>query len=269
MLELPAPITRYRLRAARTLLALFGAQNGRLTLNLRLPSGRRPFVARTQGSDLAVLRQVFVMRDYRVDDFAQCAALRRFHEALQAAQGTPLIIDAGANIGASAVWFAACFPDASILAVEPDPQNCEVLARNVSCLPVDCKEAALGSVARTGSLVDPGRGEWAYRLGAPDGTPVSVICANQLVRSEIEKGRTPLIFKIDIEGGEGELFDRDDEWVDLFPLLIVELHDWQLPGQARSRSFLQSIARRDFDFVYRGENVFCFNNALLRPFYDN
>jgi hypothetical protein len=48
------------------------------------------------------------------------------------------------------------------------------------------------------------------------------------------------------------------------PIVIVELHDWMLPGQAVARNFLRAISVLDFDFVHVGENVFCFNNELLR-----
>jgi FkbM family methyltransferase len=36
---------------------------------------------------------------------------------------TPLILDLGANIGASAVWFAVRYPAAHIVAFEPHPDN--------------------------------------------------------------------------------------------------------------------------------------------------
>ncbi|MFL6694040.1 MAG: FkbM family methyltransferase, partial [Ramlibacter sp.] len=68
--------------------------------------------------------------------------------------------------------------------------------------------------------------------------------------------------KIDIEGFEANLFSANCEWIDLFPLLIIELHDWLLPRQGNSRAFLREIAQRDRDFVFRGENVFSISNTL-------
>jgi len=46
-------------------------------------------------------------------------------------------------------------------------------------------------------------------------------------------------------------------------MLVIELHDWMLPGQRSSSTFLRAIANRNFDFLHAGENVFCFNNSLL------
>jgi hypothetical protein len=71
----------------------------------------------------------------------------------------------------------------------------------------------------------------------------------------------PLICKIDIEGGEKELFQANDAWVDRFPLIIIELHDWLAPGT--STNFLSAISKRNIHLVFRGENTFCFNNDLL------
>jgi hypothetical protein len=72
----------------------------------------------------------------------------------------------------------------------------------------------------------------------------------------------PFLCKIDIEGGERELFAEQTGWIDCFPLLVIELHDWLLPGQGVSRHFLREMAVRDRDFVYRGENVFSIANRL-------
>jgi len=59
--------------------------------------------------------------------------------------GTPkLIIDAGANIGISALYFAQRFPDAKIYAIEPEEGNFELLKKNCNGRPnIILKKAAL------------------------------------------------------------------------------------------------------------------------------
>lgn len=44
---------------------------------------------------------------------------------------TPLIIDAGANIGLSVLYFKKMYPGSKIIAIEPMPQNYELLENNV------------------------------------------------------------------------------------------------------------------------------------------
>ncbi len=75
--------------------------------------------------------------------------------------------------------------------------------------------------------------------------------------------RTPFILKIDIEGGEADLFDDEPEVFARFPVLIIELHDWMLPRGGTSRPFLRWHAAQDRDFVHIGENVFSLCNTLL------
>ena len=52
-------------------------------------------------------------------------------------------------------------------------------------------------------------------------------------------GPTWFVVDGDIEGFEKDLFSQNTEWVQLFPLLIIELHDWMLPREANSEIFLE------------------------------
>ncbi len=73
-------------------------------------------------------------------------------------------------------------------------------------------------------------------------------------------GYFPFIVKIDIEGFESELFSGNTDWINEFPVLIIEMHDWLFPGQRTSTNFLKTISQLDRDFVYLGENVFSIRN---------
>ena len=42
------------------------------------------------------------------------------------------IIDAGANVGYSATWFATTYPRANVIAIEPDEENFRMLVRNTA-----------------------------------------------------------------------------------------------------------------------------------------
>ena len=69
--------------------------------------------------------------------------------------------------------------------------------------------------------------------------------------------------KIDIEGGESQLFSANTEWMNEFALIIIELHDWMLPMQGSSKPFFKAISNLDFEILQKGENLFFFNRALL------
>ena len=86
-----------------------------LTLHVRgLPS---PVYCRAGGSDLRVFAQVIANREYRCLDQSHIPEL---------------VIDCGANIGLSTVYFLTRFPNAHLIALEPDPDNFKMLARNTA-----------------------------------------------------------------------------------------------------------------------------------------
>lgn len=231
-------------------------------IQLELP-GRtpRPFYHRGTRADLGVTRQIFEAQDYAIERFPRGPEIRAAYDNIVSLGRAPLIVDAGANIGASVVYFGLTFPQAHIVALEPEKHNFEQMLRNVKGLDVDARCAAIGSTTDRLYLIDPGEGEWGYRTVTDQaGVPVPVCAAIDLVEEKMRSGYQPFIIKIDIEGGEEELFSRNVGWIDAFPLLIIELHDWLLPRSGSSRNFLRSIAEYDRDFVYYGENIFSFQN---------
>lgn len=234
------------------------AAPGGQVLALRFPDGQeRAFRHRGSRADQGVIAQIFQDQAYSLAPLQRGAELQSLYGRLAASGRTPFILDAGANIGASAAYFAHQFPGARILAIEPAPDNFALLETNVAGLNVEARRAALGALEGETTLVDPGEGEWGYRTeDGASGPRVPVLSATRLVSDAKACGMAPFIAKIDIEGGEAALFASDTAWVDAFPLLIVELHDWLLPRGGTSKSFLQCMAARDRDFVFLGENVF-------------
>jgi FkbM family methyltransferase len=218
-----------------------------------------------EAGDWGAIHQVFHCLDYRVDMWAQGKALAGFYTA-HARDKIPLIIDAGANIGASCVYFSTAYPESLVIAIEPEKHNCELLRLNCDGRRIEIHEAALG--ARPGKLYlqDPGLSSWGFRVGEQGTYPVDVITVDQLLKSKTAGAHIPFILKIDIEGGEQALFDAECPWLAQFPLVVIELHDWMLPGIGSSNNFFRRLAGHNFDILQRGENMFCFNNALLGPY---
>lgn len=223
----------------------------------------RTFHHRGTEADLGVIDQIFTSEDYSFARLARGAELAALHDDLARAGQRPLIIDSGANIGASALYFALRFPAAHIVALEPDAGNFDLLLRNTAGLDVEGLQAGIASRDGRAALHDPGMGEWGYRTVRDGAGAVQtpLIGCSRLVAAKTAAGFVPFIAKIDIEGAEAELFSADTAWIDAFPLLIVELHDWLLPGQGSARNFIRCMAERDRDFVYIGENVFSIRNS--------
>lgn len=241
----------------------------RAQLNLALGSSNRTFYFRPKTSDEGVINQIFKQSDYNL------GRLRRGHQLTElcgriAATRKPLIVDAGANIGASAVYFAYSFPQAQVVAIEPERSNFDLLTANTQGTSVQCIHGALAASPGRMDVVDTGEGYWGFRTAGPDDAAagrqgaqsVECVTINDIYKSHAREC-APFMVKIDIEGGESELFKANTEWVARTPLIIIELHDWMLTGSANSRTFLQCIAGHNRDFVHIGENVFSIDNDLM------
>jgi FkbM family methyltransferase len=212
-------------------------------------------LARPRTTDIACMRDVFSRGEY------DTRRLARHADIVKAYRPGSLILDLGANAGYTSVYFASQWPQAVIVAVEPDEENFAMLAKNTSGLSVRPLRAAMGNDGWA-TLSNPGLGCVGLQTHAVEeqvrGAVPSLSMATLLKEY---RALNPFICKIDIEGAESDLFDDDVSWVDEFPVLIVELHDWLFPRGGRARSFLKAIAHRDRDFVIFGENVISVRNS--------
>jgi len=221
-------------------------------------SGRRVTLEVRDATDLSVMAQIYRSEDYDLARLPRWRDIEARYAEITRAGGDALIVDCGANIGASALYFAEQFALARVLAVEPQPGNFLVLSRNCAGNPrIVPLQAAVASEDKRGTLLDPGKGNWGFRVSERSGGDVEMVSLNSLLA---RTGGAPFIVKIDIEGFEAELFSRNLEWLDRFYVLIIELHDWMLPRQRSSHSFLRAIGALDRDFVHAGENVFSIAN---------
>ncbi len=239
-------------------------QHAALTcLNLKFSNGaERAFFHRASHADLGVIKTIFLYEDYALRHLKRHAELHAHYRSILESGQTPLIIDAGSNIGSSVVFFAHHYPQAHIVCFEPNDSNFDLLTLNTKGLNVELHKAAIGSQNGAVDIVDPGEGEWGYRTQQSVSGTCPMMSISQIINEKTEHGFVPFLIKVDIEGGESNLFEAPHDWVDLFPVLIIELHDWLLPRQQTSRTFLKCIATYDRDFVHFGENLFSLKNHL-------
>jgi FkbM family methyltransferase len=238
---------------------------GAKTASLSLASeglADRQFFYRADTSDEWVIDQVFRQHQYALDQWPSYSEILALIERRRAENKKPLIIDAGANIGASAVYFAAKIPSAKIVAIEPAADNFDLLKRNTSDLDVEPHLAALGAAGRV-RPVDPGLGPWGYRTERTqdEAGSVPVLSINHIYASHA-RDAFPLMVKIDIEGDEKDLFAHGTEWVRQTPVIFVEPHDWMLPKQSTICNFLALMTGGDRDILIQNENIVAIAHAL-------
>jgi FkbM family methyltransferase len=175
-----------------------------------------PFHLRLGATDWLVLEEIFFKDEYAfVGEITKDARW---------------IVDLGANVGYSLRYWQTLFPNAQMIAMEPEPGNCAICARNIGSAGLESKVELLkaGVGARTGqlNLVDKGEGEWAYRTEAnsgKNGQVVEVMTLADVLESHARDERVDLL-KCDIEGAERELFDDCRSWIQRIDAIVIELH---------------------------------------------
>jgi FkbM family methyltransferase len=241
---------------------------GRRRIVLRRADGsERDLRLRVNSTDFPVFLQIFDGLQYDTRSFVRNVDIRARYNAIIEAGGRPLIIDAGANIGLATLYYRDTYPEAMIIAVEPEPRNFAELLRHLDgddlLLPLN---AAIAGKDELVEVVDPGEGEWGFRTSPATNNAEATVPAysiESLIRLAAERCQVaPFILKIDIEGFESRLFDGDvGKAIDAFYAVLIEPHDWLFPKQRTAAGFLKVLATKDRDFLILGENILSVSNA--------
>lgn len=140
------------------------------------------------------------------------------------------ILDLGANIGLTCVYFARCFPHALIAAVEPMPANLLLLRMNLDLNDVKAEVIAGAIDAVDGQvLMDIEQLDYGYRVldsceaGAQRGFAVAGYSVPTVLR-RLGWERIGLL-KVDIEGHERTLLADCASWIDRVDAICIECHD--------------------------------------------
>jgi FkbM family methyltransferase len=216
-------------------------------------------------SDRDIIAMVFSRQMFSTKNIAHHKGLERYYARLVGSGHMPILIDAGGNIGAASCYFNQVYGRLRTIAIEPDLENWTLLQHNLAGLNAEAFQAALSCRDELLYLNDVDFEPIGYRVGEVGNRPVSAFCIPTLLQNLNAEDR-PFILKVDIEGGEDRLFSESTDWIDAFPLIIVELHDWVMPYANVSRNFYRSISNFEFDLVNSGENTFCFNRRLLADY---
>lgn len=227
---------------------------------------KRSLFIRRETTDSQIVGQIFVDGAFNLSGLpCEDKLLSKLRDIRQSGK-RPLIIDAGANIGLSAISFVAQVPDSLVVAIEPELGNFQMLVANTEGLPILPLPFALGGRFGLVEVLNPSEGEWGYRTHTLDKDETGVDAIPSItvrdILDEFSAAFTPFIVKLDIEGAEKDVFSYDTGWIDQVPLIIVEPHDWMLPGERSFAPFLEAIAFSNRDFVIRGENIFSTSLAI-------
>lgn len=221
-------------------------------------------------SDWYTIYQVFIKEDYKLDDLSRYSDLILFYKNIIRDKKIPIIFDCGGNIGITTKYFSIIYPAAKIICIEPDKNNIYMAIENNLNQPnIEFIHSAVGSAEGIGKIIDPGLGNNAYRikkseLDSGGENLVKILSINNKLKQIDSNSFVPFYMKIDIEGYEDELFSKNYEWIERFPIIAIELHDWMLKKSASSRNFLIAISSFNRDFINIGENIFSISNQVSK-----
>jgi FkbM family methyltransferase len=232
--------------------------------SLRIRGVPHPLWLREATSDFDVMEQIFVRAEY---DFAEWtahdAAIAAAYAACLAQGKVPVIVDCGANIGCASIWFALRYPRAMVCAVEPEPGNFALLARNVASYPnIVAIQAAISDRVARMSLHNPSGEPWACQTAEDAQGPVATVTIPDLLARWPDAA--PLVVKIDIEGHETALLRSNTGWAEATPLVVFEMHDWLFHWGGTGDAVFRCLTRTRRDYLIRGENIFAFAHPPAR-----
>lgn len=161
----------------------------------------------------------------------------------------PLIVDVGAHIGVTVLYYKMIYPKAKLLAIEPNPENARLLRKNIEVnrlTDVDVLEVAVGVENGWIDLhVDMSGDEWYSTSSVYPGAwnnqqrtkRMSVV---QKKLSQLLPGKVDLL-KMDIEGAEEDVLFELNPKPSHIPHILFEFH----PAFKRTPQKLEKMLERN------------------------
>lgn len=193
-------------------------------VEVRIPGYRYPFYARWPASDLHIVYTII-----NCEEYAPIADLLRGAEEV-------IFLDIGANIGMASRYLLQRFPNAKVIAVEPDQGNVKMCRKNLE--PYGSRAHVVEGAAwkRNTRLIfeeDTTQigleacvqvRELGYGQASPP--PIMGIDIPTLLSKAGAAPGAQIAVKIDVEGSEKEIFDSPHlNWLGEISCIAIELHD--------------------------------------------
>ena len=237
-------IKRIGFKGTRIILLSFFTKKDIIKINIS--KIKSPIMVRTNISDFLIFEQVFLSEEFNTPINIE----------------PRLIIDGGAYVGFVSIYFANKFPNAEIIAIEPEESNFRMLKYNTSYYPnIKPIKAGLWHKNVYIKIKDLEAVKCMFQIeDATREHALKSVTIGELLQNS--KHQNIDILKLDVEGSEKEIFSDNYEWLNKVNVLMVELHDRYRPGC--SKEFYSAIKKHNFKEFRSGENVVLINKHFLR-----
>jgi len=208
--------------------------------------------------DINTVFQVFGYEEYNLKKIKLWEKINKEYKKIKKEK---LIIDCGSNIGSTSRYFFETYNKINIISIEPDINNFKYLIKNASFKKIKLFNSGVASKEYAFKVVKS-KDPRAHRINILKNRNKNkkvnkTITINKILKDE--KKFWPFIIKIDIEGFENELFRKNYQWMNKFKIIIVEIHDWMLPNQSISSTYINALSKiskkNKRDLIILGENL--------------
>ncbi|RYF89449.1 MAG: FkbM family methyltransferase [Chitinophagaceae bacterium] len=181
-------------------------------IHIRHSHGKRKLYLRTYAGDIDIFYEIFFKEIYALPPLRN--------------KEVKVVIDLGANIGLSALYFLQQYPATRLLCVEPDVTNVEILLKNLR-QEISSGQVQLYEAAAMGAdgFVAFESAEAKYNSRVTTGAEVKNIAAISIPTLIKNAGITTVdLLKIDVEGAEKFIFNADTSWLICVDNILIEVH---------------------------------------------
>lgn len=162
----------------------------------------------------------------------------------------PFIIDCGSHIGLSIIYFKIYYPDSKILGFEPNPENFEILKKNIETNKlrnVELVRAAVsdkeGKVPLRVSFEEKEPWTWGDTIidnmwGDEDENKkisVETVRLSKYITSKVD------LLKMDIEGSEQKVIEEIQNKLSLIKKIILEFHSTPTSRKENNYAIVEKI----------------------------
>lgn len=219
-------------------------------ISIKLNNISYPIIARSGTSDLSLIYSILLKYEYPYfKDYSP-----------------KIIIDVGANIGISSIYFKNCYPDCRIFAIEPESSNCIIFRQNM--MPYNEVNLLCGALHSDSKvkldILDDKAEKYSFKMIQASESRIPTFSINEIVaKYDIKKID---ILKIDIEGSEKDVFEKNLEWLSITDNIFIELHDHYREGC--SQALIKALYDHNFTIRSQGENLILsrFPTPFCNPF---
>jgi FkbM family methyltransferase len=172
-------------------------------------------------------------KDFHIADSASFSSayqeifLRNIYR-FKSAKTNPTILDCGANVGVSVLYFKTLFPEARITAFEPDPNIASILKKNISSYSltnVEVIEKAISDKEGTINFQSDGA-DGGHISNSSNGASVSTVRLGSYLNQDID------FLKIDIEGAEDVVIPDIAAQISRVKNIFIEYHSSHIEPQS-------------------------------------